>query len=247
MLSLIQISDLHITLSPEDRFRGVDTRASLNRVLQTREVHEAEALIVTGDLAAKDPHPEIYRYIKNVLDACGTSYHILPGNHDRSDLTAEIFGMELNAGKLNRFVDHPAPMIFMDSSTEETLPEDLAFLENALRHFSGRRPLLFIHHPLRECDHPYFDTHCVLNGREKICEVLERENGGGVRHVFSGHAHKSHSQTVSGIAYHVSPSTACEFYSTPDDVFDSHQMPGFRKIVVEPVLGGLDTRTIYLS
>ncbi len=223
----------------------MDTRASLNRVLRTREVHEADALIVTGDLAAKDPHPEIYRHIKSVLDVCKIPYHILPGNHDQSDLTAEVFGIELNDGKLNRIVEHPAPMIFMDSSTEETHSDDLEFLKNALQYFSGRRPLLFIHHPLRECDHPYFDTHCVLEGREKIREVLE--SGGGVRHVFSGHAHKSHSQTVSGIAYHVGPSTACEFYSTPEDVFDSHQMPGFRKIVVEPVLGGVDTRTIYLS
>lgn len=245
MYYLIQITDLHFGETLTEEFRGVNPRKQLQRVLETPDIQQCDLILVTGDIAIEHSEPGAYRDLKIMLDALNKPYHVLPGNHDGAEELAGAFNLTLNGGTLNRVIDEPVPMIFMDSSSEQVEENDLKFLRTALSRFKGKSPLLFIHHPLIDCAHPIMDQKYFLRGREKIRSVLE-ENG-GVQNVFSGHCHKTYSETLSGITYYVTPSTAVEFVSNGDKIMNGHQNPGFREIKVDLKKGQVESRTIYLG
>lgn len=245
VFSIAHISDLHITENPDERFWEVDTRASFERVFQSRELRNCDMIVISGDMAVENAEPGAYRYLRDFLDAFGKPYHVMPGNHDSPALVAEFFGLELNHGTLNRVVDGEVPMILLDTSRQEVHVNDLVFLDSALKSLAGRSPLLFLHHPLIPCGHPFMDNICFLIGREKIKKVLEQSQA--ARYIFCGHAHKSHTAVFSGIVHAVTPSTAVQFYSSGNDVFADHRNPGFREILVDPKTIDVDTRTIYLG
>lgn len=243
--SIVQISDLHITETADERFWDVDTRSNFERIFQCRELQECDTIVISGDMAVENAEPGAYQYLKSFLDSYGKPYHVMPGNHDSPSLVAEVFGLELNAGTLNRVVDSEIPMILLDTSGQDVQVNDLVFLDSALKRLAGRSPLLFLHHPLIPCGHPFMDNICFLVGREKIKKILEQSQV--VKHVFCGHAHKCHTAGFSGIFHAVTPSTAVQFYSSGNDVFADHRNPGFREIIVDPKTNKVDTRTIYLG
>ncbi len=241
----IQISDLHITPDEEELFHRVDSRDQLDRVLKTEEVASCDFMVVTGDIAAMEGEPSVYSYLKRRLDTLGKPYHILPGNHDDPAMLAETFDLELRHNSLNRIVESPVPMVFMDSSTEKVESEDSEFLKSALDHFQGKTPLIFIHHPLVDCEHPFMDEICFLKDRQHLLETLLHSEG--EHHIFCGHAHKSFYSETNGLNFYVSPSTAVEFASYEDKVFVNHRNPGFREILWNADNEELRTRTIYLG
>ena len=245
MHHIIQITDLHLTETPMDEFRGVNPRKQLERILKTPDIQQCDLILVTGDIAIENSEPGAYRDLKIMMDGLNKPYHVLPGNHDGAEELARAFGLNLSGGTLNRVIDDPVPLIFMDSSSEQVEESDLEFLRSALRRYKGKSPLLFIHHPLIDCAHPIMDSKYFLRGREKIRRVLEES--GVVKHVFSGHCHKTYSETLFGISHHVTPSTAVEFVSNGDIIINGHQNPGFREIKVDLKSGQVKSRTIYLS
>ena len=79
---LLQFSDPHLFADPQGRLRGVQTLASLQRVLAhaSGARRRLDAVLCTGDIV--NDEPEGYAHFVNELRALGKPVYCVPGNHD---------------------------------------------------------------------------------------------------------------------------------------------------------------------
>ena len=80
-LTLMQVTDTHLTGTKEGRLLGMYTERSARSVIDTVLATErADCILVTGDIAA-DGQPEAYGQLQALLGTEVPSLW-LPGNHD---------------------------------------------------------------------------------------------------------------------------------------------------------------------
>ena len=81
-MQLVQFTDTHLFGSRGETLRGVDTLATLQRVLAhaAPAVQAADAVLVTGDLVHDDPVG--YALFRECFAGLGKPVWCLPGNHD---------------------------------------------------------------------------------------------------------------------------------------------------------------------
>src|ERR1700681_3680568 len=79
---LLQFSDPHLFASPQGSLRGVQTLASMQRVLAhaSGRLLNIDALVCTGDIV--NDEPDGYAHFARVLTAFGKPVFCIPGNHD---------------------------------------------------------------------------------------------------------------------------------------------------------------------
>src|ERR1700684_2142621 len=79
---LLQISDPHLFASPHGSLRGVQTLASLQRVLAHAGARRLniDALVCSGDIVNDDP--DGYAHFARELSSFGKPVYCTPGNHD---------------------------------------------------------------------------------------------------------------------------------------------------------------------
>lgn len=205
---VLQITDLHLREPASTTLLGVDTSATLSRVLD-RALSEAQpdALLVTGDLA-HDPVPGVYRRLRRLLDARVSCPRIvLPGNHDLTAPLAAEFGtadtVDLGAWRLLGFDSH------RDDAAEACF--DAAARRELARRIEAagdRHVLLACHHPPIAIDTPWLDKDRLVDG----VELLESWRAhGSVRALAFGHVHQQVAVDRGGIRLLGTPSTCFQF------------------------------------
>lgn len=106
-MRILHLSDTHLTRAPGPDREGVDTRASLRRILHDcRSLPELDAVVVTGDVA-DDGSPEAYTDAVGLIGAFARQRRIpaifSTGNHDeRTAFTAVLGSGHLDADGRDR-------------------------------------------------------------------------------------------------------------------------------------------------
>lgn len=208
-----QISDPHITGPHDELFEASDPVGNLSKAI-AHAAARAEAVIITGDLAARAGTDAEYEGVRAVLDACATEVLLCAGNHDESRRLQDLFGLEGRNGRLDYVRELSGGLLaVLDSSREGrgdgALDDDqLAWLDGVLA--AGAPTLVAMHHPCfaiggRGVAGVRLDDASV----EGLASVVSRH--ANVLSVISGHAHMTLSTAFAGTVAHVCPSVAYEF------------------------------------
>ena len=95
---LLQITDTHLYAEPEKTLYGVNTRASLQRVLSAARRHpKPDLVLATGDLV-HDESPAGYHILTALLHTLDAPVAAIAGNHDALDSLQAIAGPNICVG-----------------------------------------------------------------------------------------------------------------------------------------------------
>ncbi|NNM60095.1 MAG: hypothetical protein HKM04_09825 [Legionellales bacterium] len=220
MLSIFQLSDLHIWPDPDKVHLGrsplKQLEAAINEV--NKRVCEDKLVILTGDLT-NAPHPDAYRLLAQTLEKLEAPIYVIPGNHDdKSMMDAYLNGKNIfhdTTIKKNKW-----RITLLDSSPPGKIPasgklvaEELARLEK-LSANNEEYVLIFLHHPPILFGSTWFRTVCLENRDE--FNILVQHNP-RIKAVVFGHAHTQYNAYANNTLYICAPSIWLQFEHTVND------------------------------
>ncbi|MEY4161635.1 MAG: hypothetical protein RI939_364 [Actinomycetota bacterium] len=210
---LAQISDPHITGPHDELFEASDPVGNLSAAIH-HAAARAEAVIITGDLAARAGTDAEYEGVRAVIESCGVDVLLCAGNHDESQKIQSLFGVQGRNGRLDYARDlSGGRLVVMDSSRagrgDGALDDDqLAWLDSELDR--GAPTVVAMHHPCFSIGGKGLAGVRLDDGSvEGLASVVSRHSN--VLSVISGHAHMTLSTSFAGTVAHACPSVAYEF------------------------------------
>lgn len=215
-LKLIVLTDLHMVPDGET-ILGIDPAERLTAALHHIEHHHPDAarLIITGDLTHYGDEVS-YRRLRECLAGLRLPVTLMLGNHDSRPAFREVFpdAPVDDCGFAQSIVDIDTwRLISLDSLAEGQTKRDihdegagelcdnrLDWLDAALDSAAGRSVLLFLHHPPHRVGFQGMDRIRLMD-EGRFFDVLKRH--GNVRHMVSGHVHRTISGTARGIPFSI--------------------------------------------
>lgn len=229
-VTLIQVTDTHIFDDPAGILGGVNTRQSLQRVLDYIAKHFANAdlLVLTGD-NTHEATEVAYRALKAMVEPLDIPYTFLPGNHDYEKpmlaLSSEEGDTEvdkwMSIGNWN--------ILLLDSHEEKKVngrlaQDELDFVQSMLASAEG--PVLaFVHHPLLPVGCDWLDKQRIANADALFRIVSQHKQ---LKAIVNGHVHQEWSGEQHGIKLFSTPSTCMQFKPNSHDYAEEQIAPGFR-------------------
>jgi len=224
VLTLLQITDLHLRAPPGATLLGVDTWHSADAVL-SRALSERrpDALLITGDVA-HDPVPDVYERCRRWLDDRYDGPRLMiPGNHDVVDAMGPL--VEPTVLELGRWT-----VVSLDSHVDDEPSAlvdeaDLAALRQRCAAARGAHVLVATHHPPFAIGSPWLDRDRIKNGSELLEWLSEHTT---VRAMVFGHAHQELASSHRQILLLGTPSTCIQFEPHSQRFSVDEQKPGYR-------------------
>ena len=225
---LIQITDLHLGASVDERLAGVNTYNSFLSVLEQVEANGdgSYPFLLTGDLAGAS-EPGAYRLLNDLLVQRQQKSWWLPGNHD--DLA--IMGEFLRDYPRQRIVELDGWAIILLNSSQPNTPvghlaeSELAFAARALHKMRGKHVMIAMHHTPVELGSQWLDTQRIGN-QDQLYQLLV--DHGNVRAVVTGHVHQAFDGLWHDIPLFCTPSSCIQFKQGSDMFALSELPPGYR-------------------
>jgi 3',5'-cyclic-AMP phosphodiesterase len=231
VLEIVQITDCHIFSDSEKRFDGVDTAASLKRVIELiNDAESPDIVMATGDLV-NDAEVTAYHRLLTLFKMLKTPVYCLPGNHDNPEMMHDI----LNKGNIatTRVIDGNFwRLILLDtvitgSHSGYLVREELAFLDDTLRQTGSNPVLIALHHHPVSVNSPWMDT-MILENPDDFFTVVDRFPA--VKGIIWGHIHQEFARQRNMVKLMGTPSTCRQFrLETPVSAADD-KPPGYRRI-----------------
>ncbi|MGR9014910.1 MAG: 3',5'-cyclic-AMP phosphodiesterase [Gammaproteobacteria bacterium] len=233
-ISILQLSDLHILATSEDKMLGINTEhyfhACLEQAIRRRSIAKQhfDLILLTGDLA-QDPCLESYGRILAKLEAYNTPCICLPGNHDDYGLMQQVFNTDsINCRK----------QLLLDSwqvlSLNSQIPgnpggrlsnEELEFLESCLSGNPDRHALIAIHHHCLETKSSWMDT-MIIENRHELWAIVDKYPQ--VKAITTGHIHQILDIKTARLRVLGSPSTCFQFVPGSTEFAVIDKTPGYR-------------------
>lgn len=219
-MKVLQITDCHVSGPAGSRYRGVDPRAGLERVVEAAVAWAPDLVLATGDLS-EDASDESYAWLAECFARIPAPVLATPGNHDD--------GERLRAHFPHCAVDTPLVfegdwrLILLGSARPGLIggrldAAQLAALDRLLT-VSKRPALLALHHQPWPVGSPWIDRY-ALEEPEQLHAVLRRHPG--MRLVLWGHVHQDVRIEAEGIVGLGAPSSA------------SNSLPGCERFTMDP-------------
>jgi Icc protein len=243
---LLQFSDPHLLADPRGSLRGVQTLASMQRVLAHASARRLnlDALVCTGDIV--NDEPEGYAHFARALAAFGRPVYCVPGNHDdpqqlRSALAAPPFQVgghaDLGAWRI----------VLVDSCVPGRVggrvsAAGLAALDAALG-ASERYAMVFVHHHPVSMGSRWLDAVGIENA-EDFLGVLDAH--AQVRAVSWGHVHQGFDARRRGVRLLATPSTCVQFLPQAHEFTVDTRPPAYRRLTLQPD-GTLETELVWVD
>lgn len=247
ILEILQITDCHIFSTTEDRFDGVDTAASLARVIDSINTNECPDLVlVTGDLV-HDGETAAYERLLSLLKRLKFSVYCLPGNHDIPAFMYEI----VNSGNVDthKLLDGSRwriillDTVLLQDHSGYLSRDELAFLDESLRKAGEYYILVAMHHHPVSVNSPWMDT-MILNNPDDFFTVIDRYPA--VRGIIWGHIHQEFSQKRNDVSLLGTPSTCRQFKLEAQTSAADDKPPAYRRISLYGD-GSLNTEVRWLT
>lgn len=208
MLKIIHVSDTHI--GPLGQLVvGLDPHERLRQVVQTiNGSHDDAALcVITGDLTDRGDE-DSYRAFADIVSELKIPYRLLLGNHDNRESFRRVFpDVPVDA---DGFIQSTADfgnirLIFLDSLHDnhaglgQLCNSRLEWLERVFQEAAatGRRSVIFIHHPPFSVGVRMFDQMLL----ENPSPFLNKFAANKPLHLAFGHLHLTTSGSWNGIPY----------------------------------------------
>jgi Icc protein len=243
---LVQLSDPHLFANPQGSLRGVDTLASLQRVLAHAAARKlnVDAVVCTGDIV--NDEPEGYAHFARVLGSLGKPVYCVPGNHDdparlRSALAAPPF-------QVGGHADLGAWRIILIDSCVPGRPgghiseSELQALDAALADTERYAMICVHHHPVGMASR-WLDAVGIDNA-DALFEVLDAHQQ--VRAIIWGHVHQCFDARRRGVRLLATPSTCAQFLPLSDKFAVDARPPAYRRLTLRSD-GTLETDVVWVE
>lgn len=225
---LLQISDPHLFADPNGRLRGVNTLASLQRVLEHALAYRRglAGLLCTGDIVNDEPAG--YAHFERLAGSAGMPVFCLPGNHDdaralRSALSRAPFqvGGHVDLGRWR--------LVLLDSSVPGRASGHLGIAElRRLREAlesTDRHVMICLHHQPVPMSSRWLDALGLDNADELLGLLEEHPN---VRAISWGHVHQCFDSHWQGVRLLGTPSTGAQFLPLSGEFAIDTRPPAYR-------------------
>jgi len=229
-INILQISDMHLFASTEEKLLGVNTEQSFLSVLELAQQASwpPDLIFLTGDLS-QDSSKESYARLRQHLSALDIPCYVLPGNHDTPESLMQTFSQK--PVLYQPFLHHKNWLFaFLDSETpgEEggTLDEAaIEKLQQEIDKYPSKNVLISLHHQLKNVDSKWLDTMAVANPDSLISVIRNNPNIQGVIH---GHVHQNHEDSIANTPIYSAPSTCFQFKPLSEEFAVDNIAPGYR-------------------
>ena len=184
-----------------------------------------DLVLATGDLTSRG-RTEQYAALADLLAPLEIPLYLLPGNHDAyrpmMDNFAGQYGLVDDGYEFIRTVINSGPLrlVGLDTSVADhhhgAIPEErIQWLNEALSVEPEKPTLIFMHHPPFETGIWWMDSIGILEGLNRLAEVLN--NHSQIIGMTAGHLHRTIHATFAGIPVTIAPSTC---YAVDLDIHD---------------------------
>ncbi|AZT82823.1 3',5'-cyclic-AMP phosphodiesterase [Marinobacter sp. NP-4(2019)] len=233
-LRVLQITDPHLLADPAGGLLGVNTRDSLDAVIDkvVRDHGQPDLVLATGDIA-QDGSEEAYRVFGEKLSAFPCASAWIAGNHDDSDVLAQVAG-EHQANR-RHIVQGGWQFILLDSSVHgqvygELAESELEFLASTLAQNPDLPALVALHHHPVDIGSDWMEG-IGLRNRDAFWQIVECFPQ--VKIVLWGHIHQEHDLERRGVRLLATPSTCIQFTSGSPTFAVEALPPGYRWFELE--------------
>ncbi|MEM1411173.1 MAG: metallophosphoesterase [Pseudomonadota bacterium] len=188
-MKLVQVTDCHVTGSPEQLYRGADPRQHLLEVIEAAHAWQPDLVLATGDLS-EDGSEESYVFLAEAFSHFEAPVIATPGNHDHAERLQAHFAHCAVRGPLT-FEDDWQGMV-LGSARSGLIggrldDEQLDALDRLLG-ADDRPAFLALHHQPWPVGSPWIDR-WALEEPDRFRALLERHTR--VRLVLWGHVHQA--------------------------------------------------------
>ena len=244
-LTLMQVTDTHLTGTKEGRLLGMYTERSARSVIDTVLATErAHCILVTGDIAA-DGQPEAYGQLQALLGTEVPSLW-LPGNHDDISNHKDRYASHMKRRLRAKHWD----VVMLETQVEGEVggvlsTTELTSLKSAVddARLANKALLVATHHPLRRLESAWLDEQSVKNASEAL-EILKPIADHAA--LISGHVHQESDDIVSGVRMMTTPSTCVQFAPRSQNFALDSNDPGYRRLMLHPN-ARIETQVIRIS
>jgi len=244
VLQLVQITDSHLRNESDGTLLGMNTRQSLDAVLDLVKHHHPnpDAVLASGDIA-QDGSIGAYRHFAGAMAGFSCPVFWFAGNHDNRDNMLSVIGGQRASERA--FLAGGWHLIFLDSTVPEQVygqlaESELQRLEEALQAHPGEHTLISLHHHPVDVGCRWLDP-IGLRNRDALFAILDRYPQ--VRGVLWGHVHQELDRWRNGVRLLASPSTCVQFEPHSEKFCVGRQSPGYRWLNLQAD-GSIDTGVI---
>ncbi|WP_397450208.1 3',5'-cyclic-AMP phosphodiesterase [Pseudomonas sp. NA-150] len=241
-VTLVQLSDSHLFAEADGKLLGMNTRESLNKVIERvlAEQPTIDLVIASGDLS-QDGTVESYQAFREASSRIAAPTRWFPGNHDELPQMAEA---AQHSDFLNPVIDVGQWRItLLDSSVPGSVPgyledQQLQLLAQSLSEAPERHHLICLHHNPVPIGCAWMDP-IGLRNPDALFAVLDRFPQ--ARALLWGHVHQEYDQQRGDLRLLASPSTCIQFAPGSVDFKVDTKAPGYRWLRLHAD-GRLETR-----
>ena len=231
---LLQITDTHLFAEPEKALYGVNTHASLERVLAAaRKSPKPDLVLATGDLV-HDESLTGYKTLAVMLHTLDAPVAAIAGNHDALDSLKAISGPNILVGGQHAFAGWRIVLLntlVLGETGGHLDSAELQFLDDALARSPEAHFLIALHHQPVAVGCAWLD-HIGLDNSDEFFDVLDRHRN--VRGALWGHVHQQFESQRRGVRLLATPSTCAQFLPGSDDFALDTRPPGMRHLTLYP-------------
>jgi Icc protein len=231
---VLHITDLHWHADPQFELMGVNTRASLQAVLDHANCSEAayDLILITGDLT-QDPSATAYTDLCQLLDTLETPVHVLPGNHDSPELMQQYLNSQWVSTQAHFQISN-WQVLLLDSSQANN---DGGYLSDAqltfMKHTLASNPqpcLLAVHHQPVPIGSAWLDTMQITNSGD-LFQLMQ--NNKQVKALVWGHVHQAFADEFNEVMLIATPATCRQFLPGSDEfAIDPNKSAGYRELIL---------------
>ncbi len=203
-LTLLQLSDSHLSADPQARYRDQSADANLASLRPAICELKPDLIVLSGDVS-EDGSAQSYWRMGGFVRDLAARIAWLPGNHDQRSTMAEVFdSLDFESGPL--LSAGGWQIALLDSAWPDRAEGELDAPRLApLDELDASRPaLVFVHHQPLLIGSPWIDRYPLVESER----LWQRLAGGPVQAVAFGHVHQVFEGDKQGIACLSAPSTA---------------------------------------
>lgn len=228
-LRVLQLTDPHLMADPSGALLGVNTRDSLDAVIQTvlADGPAPDLILATGDLA-QDGSEQAYRVFRDKIRQFDCPSLWLAGNHDHLANLATVIAGTSAADR--HHVQGGWQFIQLNSAVPgqvygELDEQELDFLEVTLSRNPDHPAVVTLHHHPVDIGSDWM-AGIGLRNRDAFWRVIDRFKQ--VRVVLWGHIHQELDRQRKGVRLLATPSTCIQFTTASPTFSVEAKAPGYR-------------------
>ncbi len=228
-LCFIQITDPHLRKEADGTLLGMNTRSSLDAVLQLIQANHPnpDVVLASGDVA-QDGSIEAYRCFQDQVGFFDAPIYWLSGNHDNREAMTTVVGEGASLDKVARIGSWQ--FIFLDSLVDGRVyghlaESELTLLDNTLSERPDLHAIVCFHHHPIDIGSEWLDN-IGLKNRDQLLAVIDKHEN--VRSLIWGHIHQEIDQYRNDVRLLATPSTCVQFLPSSKDFAIDRLAPGYR-------------------